>query len=484
MVAKVMAIMAAFVAIAAGPSLGAADKPEEAQEGIGTFGAFAASKEWTPPRDSAVLKKLAGWQDQKLGVLITWGAYSQWGIAESWSLVTTKYPWNKRPEKYAKLDDRAYMKEYENLITTFNPVKFDADKWAAAFKEAGVKYVFPMAKHHDGFCMWDTQTTDYKIASPRCPFHADPRADTVKEMCRAFRKAGLSTGLYFSKADWHSPYYWLPELGPGPGQGPNYDTRKQAAQWRHFKEFTWQQIEELLTGYGPQDILWLDGGAVRPPAGIDMDGMAAMARQHQPGLIVVDRTVRGPNENYVTPEGEIPSHYLPYPWETCMTMGNHWPYSPHDHFKSAGVLIRNLCRIVARGGNYLIGIGPDGSGEFDPIVYARLSEIGAWLKLNGEAIYETRPVKPYESGDCVFTRRQDRTVYVIVLSKDDNGTLPERVAIPGELAASARRFTLLGWGPLQPGETKNGVTTIAIPATARNKPPCACAWTIKLTNGG
>jgi alpha-L-fucosidase len=137
-----------------------------------------------------------------------------------------------------------------------------------------------------------------------------------------------------------------------------------------------------------------------------------------------------------------------------MTMGDHWPYSPHDHFKSAGVLIRNLCRIVARGGNYLIGIGPDASGEFDPVVYARLSEIGAWLKLNGEAIYETRPVKPYESGDCVFTRRQDRTVYVIVLSKDDNGTLPERVAIPRELAANARGFTLLGWGPLQPGKRR------------------------------
>ncbi len=223
MVVRVMAVMAALVAIAAGSNLDAAGKPEEAYEGVGTFGAFAASKEWTPPQDSAVLKKLAGWQDQKLGLLITWGTYSQWGIAESWTLVTTRYPWNKRPEKYANLDDRAYMKEYENLITTFNPVRFDADKWAAAFKDAGVKYVLPMAKHCDGFCMWDTETTDYKITSSRCPFHADARADTVKQMCRAFRKAGLSTGLYFSKPDWHCPYYWLPELGPGPGLGPNYD---------------------------------------------------------------------------------------------------------------------------------------------------------------------------------------------------------------------------------------------------------------------
>ena len=451
---------------------------ENSPEGTGIFGAYAANKDWTPPKDSAVLKKLQEWQNQKLGVVITWGTYSQWGIVESWSLVTTRHPWNNRPAQFAKLDDRAYMKEYEKLISTFNPVKFNADKWAVAFKAAGVKYVLPMAKHHDGFCMWDTKTTDYMIRSPRCPFHADPRADTIKEMSDAFRRQGLSTGIYFSKADWHSPYYWLPGLGPGKGQGPNYNTHEHSAEWQKFKEFTWKQIAELMTGYGPQAILWLDGGSVRPPnAAIDMDGLAAMARKHQPGLIVVDRTVRGVNENYITPEGEIPNHYLPYPWETCMTMGTSWPYKPNDQFKSAGTLIRNLCRIVARNGNYLIGIGPDGTGEFDPTVYDRLNEMGAWLKLNGEAIYDTRPVKPYEQGNCVFTGKRDGTVYAIILAKDGNGTLPAGISIPAELATQAGRITLLGFGAIK----SDDAGTINIPAAAQSKPPCAHAWTIKLT---
>ena len=451
---------------------------EDAAVGTGIFGAYAPSKEWTLPKDAAVLKKLQQWQDQKLGLLLTWGTYSQWGIVESWSLVTTHHPWNKRPEQFAGLDDRAYKQVYENLITTFNPTRFNPDKWAAAMKDAGVRYVFPMAKHHDGFCMFDTATTDYKITSDRCPFHTDPRADTIRQICTAFRKQGLRTGIYFSKSDWHSPDYWLPELPPGSGQGPNFDTHQHPDQWQRFKEFTWKQIEELMTHYGPQDILWLDGGSVRPPdADIDMTGMAAMARRHQPGLIVVDRTVSGENENYITPEGEIPDHYLPYPWETCMTMGTSWAYKPNDDFKSTGTLIRNLCRIVARNGNYLMGIGPDATGEFDPTVYSRLKEIGAWLKLNGEAIYATRPVPPYERGDCVFTGKRDGTLYAIVLAKDDNATLLESVSLPAELAAKAGKITLLGYGDLEASQTGD----IAIPAAVRTKPPCAHAWTFKLT---
>ena len=450
----------------------------QATVGDGEYGAFKASKEWTPPPDKKVLKNLERWQDQKLGILLHWGTYSQWGIVESWSLVTTHFPWNKRPEKYAQLDDRSYEKVYEHLTKTFNPVNFDADKWASAFKDAGVKYVFSMTKHHDGFCMWDTKQTDYKITSDQVPFHSDPRGDTVKIMSEAFRRHGLSSGLYFSKADWHSPYYWLPELGPGSGQGPNFNPKQHPEEWKKFKDFTWKQVEELMTGYGKQDTLWLDGGSVRPPdADIDMDGMAAMARKHQPGLIVVDRTVSGVNENYVTPEGEIPDHYLPYPWETCMTMGTSWPWKPNDNFKSVGTLVHNLCRIVARGGNYLIGIGPDSKGEFDPIVYERLKGIGAWLKVNGEAIYSTRPIQPYEQDNCVFTRKKNGTVYAILLAKNEADGLPESLQLPNTISSKAGTAKLLGGGNLE--LDANG--KIVIPEKIRTRSVGGLAWAIKLS---
>ena len=462
--------MAGLAAAGAGAG-GAADA------GAGVYGAYAASKEWTPPADAAVRDRLQEWQDWKLGIMFHWGTYSQWGIVESWSLVTTRHPWNERPAAQAGLDDRAYQQAYENLVTTFNPVRFDAAKWAAAAQAGGVRYMVITTKHHDGFCMWDTATTDYRITSPRCPFHGDPRADTVRQIVEAFRRQGLRTGLYFSKADWHHPGYWIPELGPGAGQGPNYNPREQPGRWEEFKEFTWKQVEELVSGYGPQDILWLDGGAVRPPdADIDMDGLAAMARRHQPGLIVVDRTVHGPNENYITPEGEIPDHFLPYPWETCMTMGTSWAYKPGDQFKSTGTLLRNLCRIVARNGNYLIGVGPDGAGELDPTVYARLAEMGEWLKLNGEAVYATRPLAPYEAGDVVFTRKRDGTAYAIVLARDDEAGMPDAVALPPAVAARTGGATLLGGGALEVGADG----TIAIPEAVRRQPPCRHAWAIRL----
>lgn len=450
---------------------------------LGEFGAYPASKDYTPPTDPAVLAKLKKWQDDKIGLLITWGPYSQWGIVESWSLITTRHTWNQRPAPYAELSDREYVRAYENLRTTFNPVQFDPDRWAAAIKDAGIRYVLPMAKHHDGFCMYDTATTDYRITAADCPFSRNPRADVTKALCEAFRKQGLSVGLYFSKVDWHCPDYWLPSLPPGRGQGANYTPADHPDHWKRFKDFTWAQIRELMSKYGPQDILWLDGGAVSPPKeDIDMSGMAAMAREYQPGLIVVDRTVKGPNENYVTPEQEIPDRYLPFPWETCMTLGTSWSYKPNETYKSTGTLVRNLCRIVARGGNYLLGAAVGPEGTLDEAVYGRFQELGAWLKVNGEAIYGTRPIPPYEQGECVFTCKADGTMYAIILSQDDSGTLPEQVELPAERSAQTRRTTLLGFGEIGPGEWGDGRRTIRIPEAVRTNPPGAHAWTLKLEN--
>jgi alpha-L-fucosidase len=208
-----------------------------------------------------------------------------------------------------------------------------------------------------------------------------------------------------------------------------------------------------------------------------MDGMAAMARKYQPGLIVVDRTVSGPNENYITPEGEIPNHYLPYPWETCMTMGTSWPWRPNDNFKSVGTLVKNLCHIVARGGNYLIGIGPDAHGEFDPVVYDRLSGLGKWLKVNGEAIYNTRPIAPYEQEDCVFTRKKNGTVYAIILPKHDGDRLPESLVLPEALSQNRRAYRLLGFGEIRPDASGK----LIFPPKFREKSAGGVGWALRVS---
>jgi alpha-L-fucosidase len=439
----------------------------------------AMSKGWVMPKDPAVQKKLEWWQDLKFGLMMHWGTYSQWGIVESWSICPEDEGWCQRRGPYAT-NYFSYVSAYENLRHTFNPVKFNPEKWAAAAKEAGMRYVVFTTKHHDGFCMFDTAQTDYRVTAPDCPFHASPRANIAKEVFAAFRNEGFGIGAYFSKPDWHSPYYWWPYFPPK-DRNPNYDLSRYPERWRQFKDFTWKQIEELMTGYGSIDILWLDGGQVRPPRqDIDMNGIAAMARSHQPGLLVVDRTVSGENENYCTPENEVPGQLLPYPWETCMPMATSWSYVPNDRYKSPGTIVRHLCRIVARGGCLLLNIGPSPEGDFDPAAYDRLREVGKWMQINSEAIYETRPLKPYEQGDWVFTSRRDGSVYALLLPKDDQQSLPGEVTIPVEVLAGREKVHLLGFGELQPGASRDGKPSFVVPDSARAKLPNSYAWVFKL----
>ncbi len=206
-----------------------------------------------------------------------------------------------------------------------------------------------------------------------------------------------------------------------------------------------------------------------------------MGRRHQPGLIVVDRSVSGEFENYRTPEQQIPEIPLDYPWETCMTMASSWSYVPGDIYKPAGTIIHYLVDIVAKGGNYLLNIGPSPLGDYDTIAYSRMKEIGAWMKINGDAIYGTRPVAPYKENNICFTQNKDKRVNAIYLAGNEETKLPPFITLKGIKPAQKSTIQLLGSTLKLKWKTVNGETRIIIPESLQKAPPCSFAWTFTIS---
>ncbi|HEX7339286.1 MAG TPA: alpha-L-fucosidase [Rhodanobacteraceae bacterium] len=470
--------------------------------GVGAVPAVAAGKggqaakpdaphgDYVPVTDPQVRRKLAQWQDWKFGIILHWGIYSQLGIVESWSICSEDEPWCKRPDGMGYV---AWKQRYEQLPKTFNPVKFDPDAWARAAHDAGMRYVVFTTKHHDGFCMFDTATTDYRMTAPDVPYHANPKANIAKAVFDAFRARDMGIGAYFSKADWHTPDYWSPKWAT-PTRNNNYDVRKHPETWQKFVTFTHRQIDEITSQYGRVDLMWLDAGWVNasphPDAkaygmavpwaqDIDMDKLAAIARRNQPGLILVNRADGGPYENYRTPEQTVPDHLLPYPWETCMTMGTSWSYKPDDKYKSPRELVHTLVGIVARGGNLLLGIGPDGEGQLPAVALERLRVIGQWMDVNGSAIHGTRPVAPYQDGKWHYTRGKKGGVNAIYLA--DEGEQPPARATLHLKPASGARVAVLGDGASLAWSTQGDTTTVELPSALRARLAGKLAWTVHVS---
>lgn len=391
--------------------------------------------EW--PKDPQVREKLDKWQDQKFGMIIHWGLYAVPGMIESWALCSEDWI-----ERDSTMGYDEFKEWYWGLKKDFNPVKFDPQSWAKAGKDAGMRYLVFTTKHHDGFNMFDTKHTDFKISDG--PFKNNPKADVAKHVFDAFRQQGFMIGAYYSKPDWHNENYWWPKYATA-DRNNNYDIRRFPWRWNKYKEFTHNQIGELMNNYGAIDILWLDGGWVRPletvnaevlswgaripewSQDIDMPRIATMARKAQPGLLMVDRTVHGPYENYQTPEQRVPEKQLEHPWESCMTLGGAWGFVPGDQYKSPTKVIHTLIEVVAKGGSLLLGIGPKADGTLPAEVVQTLQQIGTWMDKNGTAIYNTRTTKHYQEENIFFTKSKvGNTKYALVC-------LPETGATPAEI---------------------------------------------------
>jgi alpha-L-fucosidase len=309
---------------------------------------------------------------------------------------------------------------FEQLPRSFNPRKFHPADWAALARLAGMKYVVFTTKHHSGFAMWDTKTTDFDVMST--PFGRDITADIVK----AFRDEGIAVGFYFSPDDFH----WLHHAGkpvaraPHPGVTPRENPG--------LMEYDRAQLRELMTGYGKVDVMFLDG----PP-----EGLREVVWDVQPDAVVT----RGAIE---TPEQNLPGVPLDRPWEACITMGNEWNYKPtHDVYKSGTQLIEMLIETRAKGGNLLLNVGPKPDGELPIEQEERLREIALWNFVYGESLTAVRPWVVTNEGNVWFTRKKgEDTVYAIITRTP--WVMGERkiFTLRSVKATDATRVSVLGHG--------------------------------------
>ncbi len=317
--------------------------------------------------------------DMGFGLFIHWSMDSQLGSVISHSMVGAS---------------EDYLDRYlDELPKTFYPDKFDPDKWARLFKLTGAAYVVFTTKHHNGFCMWDTKTTNFNIMNT--PYEKDITGMLVN----ALRKQGLKIGFYYSPED----FYFLHQ------QGNLISRRKDLPQITNnpaLLAYAKSQVKELVDNYGPIDIFFFDGFETAP--------LVTYVHTIDPDIIVTRGEMK-------TPEQKIPDEPIPGPWETCMTMGTQWQYKPtNEIYKSGTEIVEKLIEIRAKGGNFLLNIGPKPNGEIPIEQEERLREVALWMFVNGEAIKNVRPQPAIKEGDTWFTQNaKENVVYVFIVGQKE-----------------------------------------------------------------
>lgn len=398
-------------------------------------------------------------RDAKFGVFIHWGPYSLASVEASWPIMTPNPKWGITEAEYRALPRR------------FNPSKFDPAAWLRLFREAGLRYVVFTTKHHDGFAMFDSNFTAYKITNT--PY----RQDVVAALAAAARKEGMPLGFYYSPPDMNHPGYRDTSRPSSAG----WNGEPARAEWPLYLDYMELQLSELLTKYGDVALIWFDG--LRNQAKYDGRRFHDLIHRLQPATLINNRI--GPLGDYDTPEGFIPKAIPTWKsprmagtdrteqsvmtgavpeagdfrlWETCMTINGTWAYNRNDtNYKSTRQLIRMLIDVASKGGNFLLNVGPTPEGTIQPEFEERLRGIGAWLQVNGDSIYGAT-YGPFQELPFGRSTRKGGTVYVHVFDWP-SGDLEIR-GMRGRVASAS---LLAGAQALQFTQT-GGVLRIKLPA--------------------
>ncbi|HEY1790866.1 MAG TPA: alpha-L-fucosidase [Verrucomicrobiae bacterium] len=382
--------------------------------------------------------RMEWWRDARFGMFIHWGLYSE----------AAGY-WDGKPTsgagEWIMTDMRIPRAQYATLAPHFDPVKFDADQWAEAAHNAGMKYLVITSKHHEGFCMFKTAATDYNVVDAT-PWHQDP----LLALSKACHRHGIKFCVYYSIMDWHSPDQAPANSDPDhPAFNPTSFIPGQKVAYVQYME---TELAELIAKYHP-GLIWFDGQWMNGWTDEDGRQLYAYLRKLDPKIIINDR-VKGAGD-YETPEQYIPPNGLPgHDWETCMTMNDTWGFKRDDNdWKSTQTLIRNLVDIASKGGNYLLNVGPTGEGLIPDASIERLNEIGQWMKVNGTAVYGTSAgpfTRQLPWGRCTSkTSGNHTTIYLHVFDWPADGQL----VIP--LSNHIKRASLLV-APSTPLKTETG----------------------------
>jgi alpha-L-fucosidase len=373
-------------------------------------------------------ERMKWFTDARFGMFIHWGPVSLTGHEIGWSRET------KTPRE-----------EYDSLYKEWNPKNFDADAWAKLAADAGMRYLVLTTKHHDGFCLWDSDQTDYDI------MEGSFGRDVVAELAAACERHGVRFCAYYSVLDWHHPHYTPQNMKFG-GAGEKLPEGIEP-DMDQYVSYLKKQVAELVTRHDP-GVIWFDGEWEKPWSVQRGEDLYAYLRKLDPDLIMNNRVGKGRTAyqdgnnpgDYDTPEQKIGIFQNQRPWETCMTIAKQWAWKPDDPTKSLKQCIQTLVRCASGDGNLLFNVGPMPDGTIEPLQVSRLQEMGAWLKQNGETIYGTRG-GPWRTGRWGGATYRGNTVWLHVLNwTGDALTLPafQQKIVNAQLRASGVRSSRKG----------------------------------------